>query len=81
MTPEELLQKLTSYRGPCFRLCAYCPEDFNTAEVKECIEEMIRQQYVLKQCNNDLTKEMIEIRKAYRKETGKGYPLKTEERR
>lgn len=75
MTPSELLEKLVTYTGPCMRLCAYCPDDYNTKEVKECVEEMIRQQYVLKECYDDLMKELIEIRKAYKKETGKEYPL------
>ena len=75
MTPEQLLNKLVSYKGPCFRICAYCPEDYDTKEVKECVEEMIRQQYVLKQCNDDLMKEIIQIRKAYKEATGREYPL------
>ena len=39
MTPHELLDKLINYQGPCMRFCAYCPEDHNTAEIKECVEE------------------------------------------
>ena len=73
MTPNELIEKLVTHIGPCFRLCSYCPEDYNTAEVKECVEEMIRKIYVLQQTNDDLLKELIKIRRAYKNETGKEY--------
>lgn len=73
MTPHELLEKLINTRGDCMRWCSYCPENYNTAEVKECIEEMIRKQYVLQQTNDDLLKELIKVRRAYKDETGKEY--------
>ena len=73
MTPHELLDKLINYQGPCMRFCAYCPEDHNTAEVKECVEEMIRKIYVTEQCNSDLMKELIKVRRAYKQATGKDY--------
>ena len=78
MTYKELLNKLTTYEGPCMRLCSYCPEDYNTAEVKECVEELVREIYNVKQCNSDLMKELIKVRAAYRKETGKEYPMNVE---
>ncbi len=73
MTPQELIAKLVSYQGPCMRFCAYCPEDHNTAEVKECVEEMLRKIYVVEQCNDDLLKELIKIRRAYKEATGLEY--------
>jgi len=75
MTPQELLSELVTAEGPCIRLCAYCPEQDSLAEIKEVVEELLRKQYVLKQCNDDLMKEVIKIRKAYKEETGKEYPL------
>ena len=75
MTPKELIAELATHEGPCFRLCAYCPEDYNTKEYKECVENMIREQYTLKQCNDDLMKELIKIRMAYKEATGKEYPI------
>ena len=56
-----------------FRLCSYCPDDYNTAEVKECVEEMIRKNYVLQQVNDDLLKELIKVRRAYKDKTGEEY--------
>ena len=73
MTSDELIEKLVTYHGPCMRLCSYCPEDFNTAEVKECVEEMIRQLYVKQQCVDDLMKELIKVRRAYKDATGEEY--------
>lgn len=55
------------------RLCSYCPDDINTAEVKECVEEMQRQLYVRDEVVSDLTKELIKVRSAYRASTGKEY--------
>lgn len=76
MTPKELLNKLVMQTGPCMRMCSYCPEEYETAEIKECVEEMIRKEYVLKQINDDLMKEIIRIRSVYHKDTGKDLPLK-----
>ncbi len=73
MTPNELIVMLTEKMGPCGRFCAYCPEDINTAEVKECVEEMQRKIYVVQQCNDDLMKELIKVRLAYKQATGKEY--------
>ena len=73
MTPHELIDKLISYQGPCMRFCAYCPEDFNTAEVKDCVEEMQRKIYLVEQCNDDLMKELIKVRRAYKEATGFEY--------
>ena len=73
MTPEEFVQKLVTYRGPCFRICAYCPEDFATAEVKECVEEMIKEIYQLRQSNDLLLEELVKIRAAYKIATGVDY--------
>ena len=73
MTPNELIIKLASEQGPCMRFCAYCPENFETAEVKACVEEMQRQIYNIQQCNDDLIKELIKVRLAYKQATGKEY--------
>lgn len=73
MTPHELLEKLITYQGPCMRFCAYCPEDFNTAEVKECVEGMIRKIYQLEQDNDIMLQDIIKLRKAYKDVTGIDY--------
>ena len=73
MTPNELIQMLASYQGPCGRFCAYCPEDINTGEVKDCVEEMQRKIYLVEQCNDDLMKELIKVRRAYKEATGIEY--------
>lgn len=73
MTPHELIELLTDKLGPCGRFCAYCPEDINTGEVKECVEEMLRKIYVVEQCNSDLMKELIKVRTAYKEVSGHDY--------
>lgn len=73
MTPHELIETLISWEGPCLRFCAYCPEQLMTGEVKACVEEMLRKIYVTEQCNKDLMKEVIKIRKAYKEATGIDY--------
>lgn len=73
MTPHELIQQLATYKGPCNRFCAYCPEDFNTAEVKECVEKMYKEIYKLQQDKDVLLEDIIKIRAAYRRVTGKDY--------
>lgn len=73
MTLHDLLEKIINYQGPCMRFCAYCPEDHNTAELKECIEEAIRHEYLMKEVHDDMMKEIIKIRKAYKEATGVDY--------
>ena len=73
LTPKELIHKLTSYEGPCMRLCAYCPEDYNTRDVKECVEKLIRDNYALQQTNDEILEELIKVRNAYREATGYEY--------
>jgi len=73
MTPHELIMLLVSKTGPCFRACAYCPEDLNTAEIKECVEKMYKEIYKLQQDKDILLEDIIKIRKAYREETGNDY--------
>ena len=73
MTPNELIVMLTEKMGPCGRFCAYCPEDINTGEVKACVEEMQRKIYNIQQVNDDLLKELIKIRRAYKDVTGNEY--------
>ena len=73
MTYKELLTKLSTYEGPCMRLCAYCPEDFNTKEVKECVEWLVETMYKLQADKDLLLEELIKIRKAYKDVTGNEY--------
>ena len=73
MTPHELIIKLSSYQGPCMRFCCYCPEDHNTAEVKECVEAMYKEIYQLQADKDALMEEYIKINKAYRDVTGHDY--------
>lgn len=73
MTPHELIIQLATYKGPCNRFCCYCPEDFNTAEVKECIEGMYKKIYKLQQDKDELLKDLINIRKSYKEVTGFDY--------
>lgn len=55
------------------RFCAYCPEDHNTAEVKECVEKMYKEIYLLQQDKDKLLEDIIKIRKAYRELSGHDY--------
>ena len=73
MTPHELITMLASYRGPCMRFCAYCPEDHNTAEVKECVEAMYKEIYSLQQDKDQLLEQIIKMNKAYKEATGNDY--------
>ena len=73
MTPQELINKLVNYEGPCARMCSYCPEENEVKDVKACVEELLRKKYVAEQCNDDLLKELIKIRKAYKEATGFDY--------
>jgi hypothetical protein len=73
MTPVELIVKLATYRGECMRFCAYCPDDFNTAEVKECVEKLVKDHYSLEKENEELLRDITALQSAYRKETGHDY--------
>ena len=73
MTPNELIVKLTTMLGQCGRFCAYCPDDINTAEAKECVEKMQKEIYTMQECCDDMMKEIIKIRAAYRRDTGHEY--------
>lgn len=55
------------------RFCAYCPEDFNTAEVKECVEKMYKQIYELQADKDMLLDELVKIRAAFKQEVGYDY--------
>lgn len=55
------------------RFCCYCPEDHNTAEVKECVEKMYKEIYLLQQDKDKLLEDLINIRKAYKEVTGHDY--------
>lgn len=73
MTPQELIKKLVDYEGPCARLCSYCPEENEVKDVKACVEELLRQKYNAEQCNEDLTKELIKVMRAFKEATGFDY--------
>lgn len=73
MTSHELIIQLASYQGPCNRFCAYCPDDFNTAEVKECVEQMQKTIYKLQAEYDALLEELVKIRAAYKQATGEDY--------
>ena len=55
------------------RFCAYCPEDHNTAEVKECVEKMYKEIYALQSDKDNLLEALIKVRAAYRARTGEDY--------
>ena len=55
------------------RLCPYCPENFVTAEVKECVEGMIKEIYQLRQDKDLLLNELVKTRAAYKIATGVDY--------
>ena len=75
MTPHELITKLINIEGPCQsgRWCAYCDEQFETAEVKECVENMYKQIYKLQADKDKLLESLIKVRAAYRNKTGEDY--------
>lgn len=77
MTPHELIVKLVNQIGPCGRFCAYCDEEFDTAEVKECVEKMYKQIYALQADKDKLLKDLISIRKLYKEKTGEEYEGQT----
>ena len=55
------------------RFCAYCPEEHNTAEIKECVEKMYKEIYKLQADKDLLMQDLIGIKKAYRDVTGIEY--------
>jgi len=55
------------------RICCYCPEDLNTAEFKECVEEMYKTIYKLQAEKDELLKDLIQLRAAYKEATGEDY--------
>lgn len=55
------------------RFCAYCPEDHNTAEVKECVERMYKEIYLLQEDKDKLLADLLKLRKAYKDVTGYDY--------
>lgn len=58
------------------RFCSYCPEDTNTAEVKECVENMIKKIYALQADIDSLTEQLDNIKEAYKEKTGEDYESK-----
>lgn len=73
LTPQELLTQIINETGPCMRICAYCPEDLTTSEVKECVENLIRENYQLKQDYDKLMKAFVRCTIAYKNATGEYY--------
>jgi len=55
------------------RFCVYCPEEYDTAEVKECIENMYKKIYSLQADKDSLLEDLSRIQKAYKEATGKEY--------
>ena len=55
------------------RYCSYCPEEHDTAEVKECVEGMLKEIYLLQQDKDMLLKDILNLRAAYRSVAGKEY--------
>ena len=55
------------------RFCSYCPEDINTAEVKECVESMYKKIYALQAEIDSLTEQLNNIKEAYKEKTGENY--------
>ena len=55
------------------RFCAWCPEDINTAEVKECVESMYKEIYALQADKDLLMENIVKIRTAYKNATGEDY--------
>lgn len=56
-----------------FRLCSYCPESFETAEVKECVENLVKTMYRLQMDKDALMAHLLDLYTAYKQETGKDY--------
>ena len=73
MTPHELIIQLANEQGPCMRFCSYCPENFNTAEVKECVEKMYKTIYALQQDKDKILEDLLKVRKAYKEVSGHEY--------
>jgi len=57
------------------RFCAYCPEDINTAEVKECVENMYKEIYKLQADKDKLLEDIILLQRAYKEVTGNDYQI------
>ena len=75
MTPHELVQKLVAITGPCqgMRVCVYCPEQLDAAEVKECVEGMYKTIYKLQADKDLLLEDLLKIRRAYKELSGHEY--------
>ena len=73
MTGHELIEKLTNQYGNCGRFCAYCPDEYDTAEVKECVESMLKEIYALRAKNEKLEEDLVRILANYRLKTGVDY--------
>ena len=73
MTPHELIIMLSEKVGPCGRFCSWCPEDINTAEVKECVERMYKEIYALQADKDKLLEDLVTLNKAYKDVTGHDY--------
>ena len=73
MTPHQLIKEIVEAKGPCERVCAYCPENLYLSEVKECIEKMYKKIYELQADKDMLLDELVKIRAAFRQEIGYDY--------
>lgn len=73
MTVHDLIERLEACEGPCLRFCAYCPEDLQVAETKECLEDMYREMYELQMQNKLLERELAAVKKKFKEVTGHEY--------
>lgn len=61
-TAIEILNRLINCEGPCGRICSYCPEEFDLQTIKECIEDLIKENYQLNQSLDSALHNLIEER-------------------
>lgn len=73
MSPTELIAQLAEMQGSCMRFCAYCPDNLYADEVKECVETLLKEFYKVMAENTQLKNELFDVKRAYRKATGKKY--------
>ena len=55
------------------RFCAYCPDNLYARDVKECVETLLEEFYKLQGENVRLQNDLLDVKRAYLKATGKKY--------
>lgn len=73
MSPTELIAELATMEGACMRFCAYCPDNLYARDVKECVETLLEEFYKLQGENVRLQNDLLDVKRAYLKATGKKY--------